>query len=420
WPRCCAQGFSPMCKKRVVITGAGCVSPYGEGLPTLWQNLTLGLSAIKKDPALIASPLNVALAAKVPALDFKRIPRTYRRTMSPMSIYACLAAREALENAKLDFPIKERIGVAIGSTMGSPSAIEDFFTSYLTTKSFDQIKSTTFFKTMSHTVAANVALYMGASGRFLAPSAACASALTAIGQGYEAIAYGQEKLMLVGGADEAHVLTAATFERMGAASPIDDPYLASRPFDIKRIGLVIGEGAGILILEELEAAKARHAPILAEILSYANKTSPKSIAQPATDDVEACMALALDLAKLNPSDISYINTHATATIQGDQAEGQAIANLFGQKTPTSSLKGLLGHTLAASGAIELIACLLMLKDNFLLKNYNLTEPDQNCGQLNLLLENEHKQVDLILKNSFALGGIYTSIVISKNNICTNQ
>ena len=226
--------------------------------------------------------------------------------------------------------------------------------------------------------------------------------------------------MLVGGADEAHVLTAATFERMGAASPIDDPYLASRPFDIKRIGLVIGEGAGILILEELEAAKARHAPILAEILSYANKTSPKSIAQPATDDVEACMALALDLAKLNPSDISYINTHATATIQGDQAEGQAIANLFGQKTPTSSLKGLLGHTLAASGAIELIACLLMLKDNFLLKNYNLTEPDQNCGQLNLLLENEHKQVDLILKNSFALGGIYTSIVISKNNICTNQ
>lgn len=402
-----------MCKKRVVITGAGCVSPYGEGRKILWQNLVQGKSAIKQDATFLASPLNVAVAAKVPPLDVKRIPRTYRRTMSPMSIYACLAAKEALDSANLTFLGDERLGVAIGSTMGSPEAMEEFFTTYFATKSFDQIKSTLFFKTMSHTVAANVALYVGATGRFLAPSAACASALTAIGQGYEAIAFGQEDLMLVGGADEAHVLTAATFERMGAASPNQDPDLASRPFDLNRTGLVIGEGAGLLVLEELEHAKIRKAPILAEIIAFANQTSPKSIAQPSKEDLLTCMASALKLAKLTPKDVSYINAHATATIQGDQAEGLAISELFGIKTPVSSLKGLLGHTLAASGALELMACLFMLQNDHILKNYNLVEPDPNCGKVNLLLEDEHRPLTTILKNSFALGGLYTSLIIQK-------
>ena len=391
----------------------GCVTPYGEGCETLWENLVQEKCALQKTDLFSDTSLPITLAAQVPPINARRIVRQYRRTMSPMSVFACLAAEEALEMAHFSRENHPRIGVAMGSTMGSPWETEAFFTEYGKNHSFDSIRSTSFFKTMSHSVAANVAMYCLCEGRLLAPSAACASALLSIGLGYESILLGKENIMLCGGADEVHMFTAATFDHMGAASHAENAERASLPFDANRDGLLVGEGAGVLLLEERESALQRGVPILAEIVGFGSRTSYRNIAQPSCEDMRACMEEALFQAKIDAAAIDYVNAHATATIQGDIAEGEAIGELFGNKTAVSSLKGLLGHTLAASGAIELIAAIRMLKENLLLRNATLNCLDTRCGSINALQENLSLPIMYILKNAFAMGGIYTSLIIKK-------
>jgi 3-oxoacyl-[acyl-carrier-protein] synthase II len=329
-----------------------------------------------------------------------------------MSLHACFAVREALFQAGLDpdAPLPGA-GVAMGSTIGSPEVLQEFFSAYLRDKSVDGMRGTVFFKVMSHTVAANVALAFGCARRVLAPAAACASGLMAVGLGYEAVASGREDLMICGGADEFHLLTAATFERLGAASLEQEPRLASRPFDTARQGLVCSEGAGALVLESLERAGARGAEILAEIKGFAMLSTPANIAHPSAEAIETCMREALDDALLRPQDIGYVNAHATATEWGDIAEGRAVAGLFGDAVPVSSLKGHMGHAMAASGALELISCIEMLRTSVYIPTYGLETPDARCGAL------RHPQASFavtgkaILKNSFALGGSNCSLVL---------
>lgn len=406
--------------KRVVITGTGAVSPYGKGSKALYEALLAGRSGVARVAALDDVP---GLAPRVAGLvgdaaggvDVTEIPRKHRRSMSRMSMYALLAAQEAILQADLPESVLQggRCGLIIGSTLGSVETIEEFFRQYLSEHSVEQMKSMLFFRVMGHSVAANVAQALGLTGRVVAPSAACSTGCQAIGLAYETIACGWQDIMLCGGADEYHPLTTATFDLMLAASSAynDDPHRTPRPFDLKRDGVVCSEGAGVLALESLESARARNATILAEIAGFASTTDPSSIANPDPVPVYACMRQALERAGLEPGDISYVNAHATATVQGDIAESRAIAMLFGNAMPVSSLKGHMGHTMAASGALESIACVSMLREQTLIPTMNLDQPDPECGGINLLRDIRRGPVSAILKNNFALGGVNCCLVL---------
>jgi len=358
------------------------------------------------------SGLRTDLAAAVPDVDEKSIPRKFRRSMSAMSIYATLAAREALSMAKMADSDLTELGLVVGSTVGSTQTTENFFRDFFRDESLERMRSTTFFQIMNHSVAANLVQALGLGGRVLAPGAACATGCQAIGLAYELIAAGRQERMLCGGADELHPLTVATFDIMNAAAcQAEDPQAASRPFDRGRQGLVCGEGAGFLLLESLQSALQRGATILGEVVGFASLADSGNIANPDSAAMERCMRRALADAGLAAEELDYINAHATATEQGDLAEGQAIARLVGDRVPVSSLKGHLGHTMAASGALELIATLQMLQNGILLPTRNLENPDPRCGCLNLLTVPTDSNAKVAMKNSFALGGIDSSLVI---------
>ena len=395
----------------MVITGMGALSPFGEGVSVLWSSLLAGRCGLAPLPDSDAiDGLGAATAGLVPEIDIKSIPRIHRRSMSRMTVYAYMAAREAL-NAYPEYPAA--MGLAIGDTLGSPGAISEFFTEYLVQRSLKTIRSTTFFKTMGHGVTSSLAIALGLTGRALAPSAACAAGLMAIGLGYEAIAAGSETAMLCGGSEEFHILTAATFDHILAASHNPDPATASRPFDSRRDGLVCSEGAGILLLESLESALRRNAPIWAEIVGFATNSSPKSPVNPDPASIRDCMARVLDEAGIRPGEVSAVSAHATATVDGDRAEAGALARLFGNSVPVGSLKGQLGHTMAASGPLELIAGLNMMREGVFLPNHNLETIDPECGGVMLPTRPIKTPVDILLKNSFALGGVNASMLVKR-------
>ena len=400
-----------MRKQRVVITGMGAVSPYGRGVGPLMAGMYGNVCAIRLLPEYQVQGLACRAASLVPPLDASVIPRNLRRTMSPMSIFAYFAACEAMEQAGLNCdPILPRMGTVIGSTLGSPQVLHEFFAMFLQEQSVENMRSSVFFKVMGHSVAANVALACGCTGRTLAPAAACASGLMAICLGYEAIAAGREDVLLCGGADEFHLLTAATFDRLGAASHEAVPESASRPFDVNRSGIVCGEGAGILLLESLDSALARKAHILAEIKGSAIASSPANIAHPDALVIADCIQQALQDAALPASTVGYINAHATATEYGDIAEGQAIQKIFGSAVPVSSLKGHLGHTMAACGALESIACIAMLRESVYFPTLNLTNPDMRCGEIAHIKTQTPFEKGVVIKNSFALGGCNCTVI----------
>lgn len=402
--------------RRVVVTGMGAVSPYGKGADILCAMLREGRSGISRVTALEAlEGLGPRVAGIVPDVGIADIPRKIRRAMSPMSAYAYLAALEALAQAGLDesFITGGRFGVALGSTLGSPETMESFFRQYLGSNGMEQIKSMLFFRVMGHSAAANVALALGVTGRVLAPASACSSGCQAIGLGFEAVAFGRQDAMLCGGTDEFHPLVAGTFDLMTAASTAynDTPEMTPRPFDARRDGVVCAEGAGMLLLESLESAERRGAAILAEVMGFASLSDSGSIAEPSPEPIMACMRTALEDAGVSPEDIAYVNAHATGTELGDIAESRAIAALFGPRVPVSSLKGHMGHTMAASGALESIASIGMIREGTLLPTRNLEEPDGRCCGVLLLQNPVAASGSLVVKNSFALGGVNCTLVL---------
>ena len=404
--------------KRVVITGMGAVSPFGKGVDILIESLLEGKSGIMRVAELTEiKGLRSWVAGLVHAVESKEIPRKYRRTMSNMSVYATLASQEALEQAGLgaDHCSNGQMGVVIGSTVGSTQAIQEFFENFLSQHSLEQMKSTIFFKIMNHSCAANVSQVLGITGRTLSPSAACSTSCQAVGYGYEQIAFGKQQFMLCGGADEFHPLTSGTFDVLNAASIHfnDQPHRTPRPFDRDRDGVVCSEGSGILLLESLDSAQDRGADILAEVIGFATVSDPSSIANPDGASIERCMQLALNDAGLHARQIDYVNAHATATIQGDPTESQAIYRLFGSHTPVSSFKGHLGHALAASGSLELIVMIEMLKRACLIPTLNLDNIDASCANIQHVQANETSGVKTAIKNSFALGGVNSSLIIRR-------
>lgn len=403
--------------RRVVVTGIGVVSPLGIGVATLMEGLMSNRSGISRLEALEGvRGLRPRLGGVVKGCDGAHIPRKYRRSMTAMSIFATVAASEALAQADVDHDrlSHSRTGLCLGSTLGSAYALQDFFGHYLPATSIEGIRSTEFFKIMNHTCAANLTQYFGITGRVMAPSAACSTGCQAVGLAAECIASGKQDLMLCGGAEELHPLTVGTFDIIQAASTAfnNDPESTPRPFDDARDGIVCAEGAGMLLLESLDSAKARGSRILGEIVGFASTADPSNLASPCPQSIAACMHSALEDAGLSPGDIDYVNAHATGTVLGDAAEAEAIAEIFGARPSVSSLKGHLGHTMAASGAIELVACLEMMRLGVIVPTRNLAASTYACS-LRMPLTLERGLFTVFLKNSFGLGGINTAIVLRR-------
>jgi 3-oxoacyl-[acyl-carrier-protein] synthase II len=408
--------------RKVVITGMGAVSPYGAGVGLFMQNLHAGCSAVvnmKTDWEEKISDLSCWIGAPLKgSLDEKSIPRKYRKTMGRTAIMSHIAAKEALKQAGFpdSYPGSGRMGVSFASTTGSVSCMEKFYGDYFKTGSAERLSSSIFFQIMSHTSAANIAYAFSINGRVIAPSAACSSSAQAIGLGFEAVQSGIQDVMLCGGSDELHATVNASFDLVRATSYgfNDNPTMSPRPFDKDRDGTVCGEGAGCIALESEESAISRGADILAEVAGFATSSNGVHLAQPDAGAIARCITDALDNAKLKPEQIDYINAHATGTLVGDLAEARAIRRLFGKKgVPVSSLKGHTGHTLGASGALELIACIKMMEEGKLIPTRNLAQPGEGCDEILHIEDSREASINALIKNSFAFGGINTVIVLKR-------
>ncbi len=405
--------------KRVVVTGMAGITALGQDWPGIEGKLRASVSGIETMPDWDRYPeINTRLAG--PVRDFVTPPHYTRKAMRTMGRVALLATRAselALQDAGLldDPEIRGgRMGVAYGSSTGSTDAIREFF-SLLATGENGAINATTYVRMMGHTTAVNIGVYFGLKGRVIPTSSACTSGSQGIGYAYEAIKFGQQTMMVAGGAEELCVTEAAVFDTLFATSTRNQaPKTTPSPFDRDRDGLVIGEGACTLILEELEHARARGARIYAEIVGFGSNSDGDHITQPNKLTMETAMRLALDDAQLPPQAIGYISAHGTATERGDIAESQATHALFGSSVPVSSIKGNLGHTLGACGAIESWFTIEMLRGGWYAPTLNLRNVDPRCGELDYIIgEGRELRCEYVMNNNFAFGGINTSLIFRR-------
>ena len=358
----------------------------------------------------------MAASVELPDEQIKSIKRHYRRSMGPSALFAALAARQLVAETGLtqEELSSGRIGCIASSTLGSPTETYAAAMAIVNNTFYDQ-SACQFFKIVSHSSAFNVANMLGINGVQLSPCSACASSLQSIGLAYEQLLLGRQELILAGGSDEVTPIVLESFRLLHALGEEPDfgPEEMSRPFDAQRCGLVCGEGAALLAVETLDHALARGVSPLAEIIGYATSCTGAQISQSDKASIVRCMKLALDDAGLAPQDVDYISAHATSTIAGDREEAMAIRELFGDAVPVSSLKGQLGHTLGASGALETAVLLEMFSQGILLPNTNLTTPSEECKGLNLIREPLKRTSHIILKNCIAFGGVNATLVLKR-------
>ncbi len=407
---------------KVVITGIGAISSFGNGVDALLEGVYSNRSGIQnvgsKWKEEITDILCEVGGAAAFELNEKRIPREMRRNMGRISILACLSAEEAVKMAGLteEHFTSGDYGVAFASTTGSSQSLYDFMGRFIQEKRLSSIKSGQFFQVMSHTTAANIACFLNVKGRVISPNSACSSAAQSMGLAYETIKYGLQKGMICGGAEELHATTAATFDLLQAASfhYNDNPSATPRPFDVDRDGTVCGEGSGVLILESEENARSRGARILGEIVGFTTFSSGDHMSRVTEKELVAGIERFFGETGFSPADVDYINAHGTGTILGDAEESIALEKVFngrGYHPYVSSLKGHLGHTLGASAALEMIVCLEMMKRGRLVPTKNLDHPDPKCGDINYLREYKAMKSHLIMKDSFAFGGINSILLL---------
>jgi 3-oxoacyl-[acyl-carrier-protein] synthase II len=307
---------------------------------------------------------------------------------------------------------RNRLGCIIGSTMGGPESLCETFETMLPERDLSRLSAMKFFQCVSHTAAMNVAQYLGITGCVMATCAACASSLQAIGLGYDLIRMGRQDVVICGGSEEVHPTVTGSFDILFATSTgyNDAPERTPRPFDSERDGLVCGEGCGILVLEDFERALERGVKPHAEIIGYHTGGSGEHVSQSNRASIVHCLEEALKSAELSPGDVDYISAHGTATRHGDEVEANAIAEVFGDTVPVSSLKGHIGHTLGASGALELIVSLMVMKNGVIHPTLNLETVDEGCGGIHHVREPLHRDVRVVMKNCFAFGGINAALV----------
>ena len=405
-------------KRRVVITGIGIKSPIGNSLIEFQENLFNMKSGIKRiDSWDDIIGLKTKVAGIVSNTDEKIIPRQNRRSMDRGSILAALASKDAILDANLSQEeiSSYRTGIAYGSTVGGGATLEKVFGDLREEKSYMKQTSMDFLKYMSNTVCANLSSYLNIKGRSIPICSACTSSSQAIGMGYELIKNSQVDRMICGGAEGMHHSLASIFDVMGASSTSynERPEKSSRPFDKNRDGVVVAEGAGTLILEDMETAINRGAKIYAEIISYSTNCNGEHMTNPHEESITHVMQTAISNANLNASEVDYVNAHATSTFIGDIVESKAIYKIFKDKVPVSSIKGQVGHTLGACGAIESVAAISSILLNKLPSNINIDALDEECAPLDYIKNVREKEVNIVLKNNFAFGGINTSLIFKK-------
>lgn len=405
--------------KRVVITGMAGVTSLGNDWAGISANFLGNRSGIRRmDEWDRFTELNTRLAG--PIDDFatpSHWTRKQMRSMGRVSKLAVYAAERALADAGLagEAMIKDgRMGVACGSSTGSTDEIKAFGNMLLNSVA-DGLNANSYVRMMPHTAAANISIFFGLKGRLIPTSSACTSGSQGIGYAYEAIKFGRLPMMLAGGAEELCPTEAMVFDALYATSLKNDaPHTSPRPYDSGRDGLVIGEGAGILVLEELEHALARGAKIHAEIVGFGCNADGQHTTKPKQATMRGAMELALADAGLAPSAIGYVNGHGTATEQGDVAETLATSSLFGARMPISSQKSFLGHTLGACGALESWFSIEMMNSDQYIHTLNLDAVDPACGELDYL-RGEPRQMsnEYVMNNNFAFGGVNTSLIFRR-------
>jgi 3-oxoacyl-[acyl-carrier-protein] synthase II len=406
--------------RRVVVTGMAGLSPIGQD----WKQVRDALRAGRSGVAYITAwddieDLDTRLGA--PVADFRppeSWPRKKTRAMGRVSLMASRAAELALEDAGLRHdPVLNsgRTGVSYGSSSGSPPAIEVYSRKLFTGRTLRGIGANDYLQIMSHTCAANIANLFGLRGRVIPTCTACTSGSQGIGYAYESIKFGLQDVMLGGGAEELHELDVAVFDVLFSSSTRnDEPERTPRPFDSGRDGLVVGEGAGCFVLEELERARARGARIYAEIIGYGTNCDGKHMTSPDPEGMEDVMRLGLSEAGLAGEDVGYVNAHGTATEVGDIAESRATLAVYGGGVAFSSLKGHLGHTLGACGALEAWMSLKMMEEGWFAPTLNLEDLDERCAPLDYVRGRPRElDVDVVASNNFAFGGVNTSLVFRR-------
>lgn len=397
------------------------ITAIGSDWATVERNLRNNVSGIERMPEWERyAEMNTRLGG--PVRDFKtpaHYSRKMTRTMGRVSVMAVRATELALEQAGLlnDPEIKNGdMGIAYGSCAGSEDAIAEFG-GLAMNGSMGGFNATTYLRMMSHTAAVNIGLYFSLKGRIIPTTSACTSGSQGVGFAYEAIKYGQQTLMVAGGAEELCASEAAVFDTLFATSLKNDaPKTTPAPFDQHRDGLVIGEGAGTLVLEEYEHAKARGAKIYAEVVGFGTNSDGDHATHPNPETMGCAMQLALKDAKLTPEAIGYVSCHGTATEQGDIAESKVTRKILGRPVPASSMKGHLGHTLGACGAIESWWAIEMMNRDWYAPTLNLNNIDPRCGELDYVVNGGRVlQNEYVMNNNFAFGGINTSLIFRRTS-----
>ncbi len=405
-------------ERRVVVVGAGLRTPIGNTLDQFVKSLKerrSGICIMSEWEEIKRMRTRLAGLCKIEGQE-ESIPRQYLRSMGKVAVLAALSAMDAvkasgLKEEEIASPI---CGISYGSTEGSIGNQMEYIRKMLLNRSLEGIPASWYLKCMSHTCASNISILLHTRGPFIASCTACVSGSQGIGLGYEAIKSGKADIMITGGADEVDFLSAAVFDLMMATSSNfnDRPTESPRPFDADRDGLVVGEAAGTLILEEYERARKRGAPILGEIEGFWSNGSGIHLTNSDARSMEECLLAALRDAGRNPGEVQHVNAHATATTHGDEIEAIVTHKIYGANIPVTSLKGYMGHTMGGCGAIEAIATLLMMREGFIASTLNLEKPDPALPPLNhVMQETRDQRFRVGVSNNFAFGGVNTSLVL---------
>ncbi len=405
--------------RRVVITGMAAISTLGRTQEEIMQGLKACKNTTRrmdewKEIHGLRSYLFAALQDYKAPSDFNR---KQMRTMSSVSVIAVDCTRDALRDAGLEgHPVLSSgsTGIAYGSCSGSMRAMKGCVT-LLEENSTRDMNSATYIKMMGQTVPVNLSLFFQTRGRLINSSTACTSGSVSIGMAYEAILMGRQDVMIAGGAETRNVVQTAVFDTLFATSTRNDtPEITPAPFDANRDGLVLGEGACTLILEELEHAQARGAHIYAEIVGFGTNTDGVHITNPNAATMKNAMAEALEQAGLQPESIGYISLHGTGTQNGDVAETEATRSIFTTPVPASTLKSYTGHTLGACGALESMVSIMMMREGWFHPNLNVTTLDEKCYGVDFITGNGRTiDTEYVMNNNFAFGGINSSLIFRK-------
>ena len=406
-------------KTRVVVTGLGAITPIGNDVASFWQGLKDKKVGIAPITYFDTTDYKAKLAGEVKDFDPKKYmdPKAARR-MEPFSQYAVAAAGEAIAQAGLDMEKEDpfRVGTSIGSGIGSLQAMEREHKKMLE-KGPNRVNPLLVPMMISNMAVGNVAMHYGLKGKSINVVTACATGTNSIGEAFRSIQYGEADVMVAGGTESAITpLGMAGFAALTALSTNDDPETASRPFDKDRDGFVMGEGAGIVVLESLEHAQKRGAKILAEVVGYGGSNDAFHITSPAEDGSGAAyaMEMALKDAGIAPEKIDYINAHGTSTHHNDLFETMAVKKALGDhayKVKINSTKSMIGHLLGAAGGVEFIACVKSIEDGFVHATAGLKEAGEGCDLDYTMGEGVPMDIHYALTNSLGFGGVNASLVI---------